>query len=53
MMTATNALSVPEIREYCREVVDGLVIIRYRMRGPGESHWRPVEIVRVAGSQDR
>lgn len=46
MVTTTNELAVPEITAYSREVVDDLVTVRYLVRTPGETEWRPVKIIR-------
>ncbi len=47
MITATNRLDCPEIRHYQREVLDGVIVIRYEIRAPGERDWQPVRIVRL------
>ncbi len=40
----TNVMGVPEIRHYRREVLDGVVIVRYEIRQPGERDWTPVRV---------
>ena len=47
MITATNMLSVPEIRNYQEQVIEGAVIVRYEVRQPGAADWRPVRLVRL------
>ncbi len=47
MITATNRLDCPEIRHYQRTVLEGVVIVTYEQRGPGERDWQPVRIVRL------
>jgi transcription antitermination factor NusA-like protein len=44
MTTEINVLGVPELRNYYREVIDGVVIIRYLVRQPGERDWTPVKL---------
>ncbi len=47
MITHTNMLDVLEIRHYRREVHEGVTIITYEVRRPGERHWTPVKLVRL------
>jgi hypothetical protein len=47
MSTDINRLDCPEIRHYRREVIDGVVIVRYEQRGPGERDWIPVRLIRL------
>ena len=47
MLTATNVLSVPEIRNYRCEAIEGGVVIRYEVRQPGAVDWTPVRLVRL------
>ena len=42
MTTETNAMTVPEIRDYRREVGADEVVVTYEVRWPGEQEWRPV-----------
>lgn len=53
MITHKNVLSVPEVSCYSREEIDGGVVIRYMIRTPGETVWRPVKLFRPddAGAQ--
>ncbi len=56
MTTRSNQLSVPEITAYSRQKIDGGVVIRYMVRQPGETEWRPVKLFRptepVANEQE-
>ncbi len=47
MLTTTNVLSVPEIRNYRCEAIEGAVIVTYEMRQPGAVAWWPVRLVRL------
>jgi hypothetical protein len=55
-MRNTNRLDVLEIRHYRREVHEGVTIITYEVRHPGEAEWRPVTVFRptepVASEQE-
>ncbi len=46
MLTHKNQLTVPEVSCYSRQQVDGGVVIRYMIRRPGETVWRPVKLFR-------
>ncbi len=46
MIGDTNRLDVPEVTAYIREQVDGGCVIRYMVRRPGETEWRPVKLFR-------
>ncbi len=48
MLTRTNMLTVPEVSCHSREEVEGGVIIRYLIRQPGETEWRPVKVFRAS-----
>lgn len=39
MGSITNRLTVPEIADYQREIIDGLAIVRYLVREPGAADW--------------
>jgi hypothetical protein len=49
-------LDVLEIRHYRREVHEGVTIITYEVRNPGETAWRAVKVFRptepVASEQE-
>ncbi len=47
MITHKNVLTVPEVSCYSREEIEGGVIIRYQVRSPGETAWRPVKVYRA------
>ncbi len=46
MITHKNVLTVPEVSCYSRQHIDGGVIVRYMIRRPGETVWRPVKLFR-------
>ncbi len=46
MLTHKNVLTVPEVSCYSRQEIEGGVIIRYLVRSPGETAWRPVKVFR-------
>jgi hypothetical protein len=46
MLTRTNMLDVAEVSCHSREEVEGGTIIRYMVRRPGETEWRPVKLFR-------
>ncbi|HEV2127839.1 MAG TPA: hypothetical protein VGR22_04385 [Thermomicrobiales bacterium] len=45
MITETNIMGVPEIRNYECRVIEGAVIVTYEVRGPGERDWQPVRLI--------
>ncbi len=47
MITRSNQLTVPEVSCYSRQQIEGGVIIRYMIRNPGETAWRPVKVFRA------
>ena len=47
MITRSNQRTVPEVSCYSREEIEGGVIIRYQVRSPGETAWRPVKTFRA------
>ncbi len=46
MLTHKNQLSVCEVSCYSRQQIDGGIVIRYMIRTPGETVWRPVKLFR-------
>jgi hypothetical protein len=46
MITHKNVLTVPEVSCYSRQEIDGGWIVRYMIRRPGETVWRPVKLFR-------
>ncbi len=46
MLTHKNQLSVCEVTAYSRQHIDGGIVIRYMIRTPGETVWRPVKLFR-------
>ncbi len=47
MLTHKNQLSVCEVSCYSRQqVAGGGIVIRYMIRSPGETVWRPVKLFR-------
>jgi hypothetical protein len=47
MSTDINPFDCPEIRHYRRDVLDGVVVVRYEVRQPGERDWQLVQLVRL------
>ncbi len=56
MLTHKNELTVPETSCHSREEIEGGTIVRYLIRQPGETEWRPVKLFRptepVASEQE-
>lgn len=48
-----NMLSVPEIRNYRKEVIAGRLVVTYEQRAPGAVTWQPVRVERTARPEDR
>ncbi len=46
MLSHKNQLSVCEVSCYSRQHIDGGVVVRYMIRTPGETAWRPVKLFR-------
>jgi hypothetical protein len=44
MIGETNRLDCPEIRHYSRQVLEGVVIVTYEVRQPGERTWTLVKL---------
>ena len=51
MITRIITLSVPEIRNYHREVIEGGIVITYEVRHPAERDWTPVKLFRFAEAE--
>jgi hypothetical protein len=47
VITDTNIMGVPEIRHYQRQELEGVIVVTYEVRQPGEHAWQPVRLVRL------
>ncbi len=44
MITETNQMGVPEVRNYSRQMIEGGTLVAYEVRDSGERGWHPVRL---------